>query len=324
MLFRSPALVDAAARAIADVGVERLIVEAERLFGPYRWGRFDLLIAPPSFPYGGMENPRLAFLSPTLLEDRVGLGAVIAHELVHAWSGNLVTAASAEHFWLNEAFTVWGERRLVATLFGEEVARAQAAAGRRALDGAIAAFAAQPERTRLQLALDGVDPDEGLSIVPYEKGYLMLRALEDALGEAPFAALVRDWFVRFAGRAVTSDDFRQFAAVRAPGFAFADWFDQSGLPESFASDEAARAAEPPPALPENWLNQLAAGRIKLLRPIYLALASDPARRVEAARLYRQHRDGYHPIARQQLERLFRELGVAVEEVKPLGIGRRPT
>ena len=323
-VWAAPALADAAARALGEVDVARLVGEAERLFGPYRWGRFDLLIAPASFPYGGMENPRLAFLSPTLLDDREALFGVVAHELLHAWSGNLVTAASAEHFWLNEAFTVWGERRLLATVLGEEVASVHAAAGRRALDGAIAAFAAQPERTRLQLALDGVDPDEGLSIVPYEKGYLLLRALEEAIGGEAFGAFVRDWFARFAGRAVTTDDFREFAAARAPGFALEDWLNQSGLPASLASDGSAAAPEPPLALPENWLNQLSAGRIKALRPIYLALCRDPARRAEAARLYRQHRDGYHPIARQQLERLFREQGVAVEQVNAVGIGRRPT
>lgn len=316
-VWAAPGVVDAAARALADV--ERWIVEAERLFGRYPWGRFDLLIAPPSFPYGGMENPRLAFLSPTLVDDREALVSVVAHELAHAWSGNLVTAASAEHFWLNEAFTVWGERRIVAAVLGEEVATQQAAAGRRALASAMAAFASQPERTHLVLALDGVDPDEGLSIVPYEKGYLLLRALEERLGDDRFAALVRDYFRRFAGRAVTSGDFAAFAAEHAPGFPLAEWFNQSGIPDS--DGEAASADDETP-LPQDWLNQLGSGRVKQLRPIYLALCRDPVRRAEAARLYRQHRERYHPIARQQLERLFREQGVAVEEVKPLGLGRR--
>jgi len=325
-VWAAPALVEDAARALAAVDLERLVGEAERLFGPYAWGRFDLLIAPRSFPHGGMENPRLAFLSPTLLDDRAALLSVVAHELAHAWSGNLVTAASAEHFWLNEAFTVWGERRLIAALAGEEAARAHAAAGRRALDGAIGAFVAagQAERTQLRLALDGVDPDEGVSIVPYEKGYLMLRALEEAIGADAFAALARDWFARFAGQAVTTADFHAFAAARAPGFDFEDWLNQSGLPAGVVSDGSTGEPEAAVTLSENWSNQLTVGRIKLLRPIYLALCRDPARRAEAARLYRQHRDGYHPIARQQLERLFREQGVAVEEVKPLGLGRRPT
>src|SRR6185312_211293 len=155
-VWAAPALVEDAARALAAVDLERLVGEAERLFGPYAWGRFDLLIAPRSFPHGGMENPRLAFLSPTLLDDRAALLSVVAHELAHAWSGNLVTAASAEHFWLNEAFTVWGERRLIAALVGDERAQQLAAAGRRALAAALAAFGAHPERTRLHTALDGV------------------------------------------------------------------------------------------------------------------------------------------------------------------------
>ena len=140
---------------------------------------------------------------------------MVAHELSHAWSGNLVTAASAEHFWLNEAFTVWGERRILAAVAGDGVASRHAAAGRQALDAALVAFAAQPERTHLVLALDGVDPDEGLSIVPYEKGYLLLRALEERLGAAGFAAFVRDYFTRFAGRAITSADFADLAARHA-------------------------------------------------------------------------------------------------------------
>jgi leukotriene-A4 hydrolase len=319
-VWAAPALVDEAAREL--VNVERWMLEAERLFGPYRWGRFDLLIAPPSFPYGGMENPRLAFLSPTLLGDGA-LAGVVAHELMHAWSGNLVTAASAEHFWLNEAFTVWGERKLLAAVAGAEAAREQAAAGRRALDGALAAFAAHPERTRLRLELDGVDPDEGLSIVPYEKGYLMLCALEETLGAPAFRAFVRDYFDRFAGRSITSEEFHELALRHAPQFAFANWLNQSGLPGGVASDGNVAIELDAPQLPENWLNQLRAGRIQQLRPIYLALCRQPERRAEAARLYRQHRDGYHPIARQQLERLFREQGVAVAEVNALGLGRRP-
>ncbi len=319
-VWAPPSLLDAAGRALADV--ERWLGEAERLLGPYRWGRFDLLIAPASFPYGGMENPRLAFLSPTLLGDGDALLGVVAHELAHAWSGNLVTAASAEHFWLNEAFTVWSERRILAALAGEEVARARAAAGRRALDSALAAFAARPERTQLRLALEGVDPDEGLSIVAYEKGYLMLRALEGTLGRDAFGAFVRDYLARFAGQSITTEQFHEFAAARAPRFAFADWFNQSGLPQGVPGDGVAEELSEEDALPTDWLNQLQAGRIQLLRPIYLALCRRPERRAEAARLYRQHRLGYHPIARQQLERLFREQGVAVEEVKPLGLGRR--
>ena len=159
--------------------------------------------------------------------------------------------------------------------------------------------------------------------MPYEKGYLMLRALEESLGGDAFARFVRDWFARFAGQSVTSEQFHEFAAAHAPGFDFENWLNQSGVPKGAASDGAPGEAATGAELPPDWSNQLQGGRIKRLRPIYLALCRDPARRAEAARLYRQHRDGYHPIARRQLERLFREQGVAVEEVKPLGLGPPP-
>lgn len=317
-----PALVDDAARQLAEV--ERWMAEAERLFGPYPWRRFDLLIAPASFPYGGMENPRLAFLSPTLLGDKEELARVVAHELAHAWSGNLVTAASAEHFWINEAFAVWGERRIVAAIFGEQAARRLAESGRRALLGALGAFASRPERTRLQLSLDGIDPDEALSLVAYEKGYLWLRALEESIGREALGGFLGALFTRFAGQAITTGELEELARDFAPAFPFREWFDQSGLPPAVAcdgSDGDGVQAEP---LPPDWLNQLQAGRLQKLRPIYLALCHEPSRRDEAARLYRAHRGSYHPIARQQLERLFREQGVAVEEVKPMALGRRPT
>jgi hypothetical protein len=268
-----------------------------------------------------MENPQLAFLSPTLL-GADDLPAIVAHELAHAWSGNMVTAASAEHFWLNEAFTVWGERRILAALVGADAARAHAAAGRRELTRALAAFAALPERTRLRLRLDGVDPDEALSIVPYEKGYLLLRALEAALGGERFAAFVRQWLTRFAWQAVTTEQFHDFTAPWAPGFDFENWLNQSGVPAGVTSDGEGAGGDTAPVLPADWLNQLRSGRLKLIRPIYLALCRQPERRAEAAQLYRQLRDGYHPVARLQLERLFREQGVAIEMVKPMGLGRR--
>ncbi|MDB4965913.1 MAG: Aminopeptidase [Myxococcales bacterium] len=322
-VWATPEYADAAARRLR--GVSRLLVEAERIFGAYPWERFDLLVAPVSFPYGGMENPSLAFLSPTLLDDEEGLTSVVAHELAHAWSGNLVSAASAEHFWLNEAFTVWAERKILAAVAGEAVARAHAERGRRDLERALPAFAQLPERTRLQLSLDGVDPDEALSIVPYEKGYLMLQALEQSLGRDPFAAFVRAYVERFADRSITTADFAAFAGERAPEFAFDNWLNQSGLPAEVPPAPAAVYSPEEPTVPleRAALEPLVAvGRIKLLRPIYAALAARSDGRELAAQLYRRYRDGYHPIARQQLERLLRDHGVATQEVNPLGLGRR--
>ena len=179
-VWAEPPVVDRAAHEFA--GVDAMLTTAERLFGPYPWGRFDLLTMPPAFPYGGMENPRLTFLTPMLLAGDRSLVNVVAHELAHSWTGNLVTNASAEHFWLNEGFTVFAERRILEELEGREAALLHAALGRRELDRAVADFYEHPELTRLRTRLDGVDPDEAFSVVPYEKGYLLLRALEDAAG----------------------------------------------------------------------------------------------------------------------------------------------
>ncbi|MFN7133676.1 MAG: M1 family aminopeptidase/hydrolase, partial [Myxococcales bacterium] len=186
--------------------VERMLEAGERLFGPYDWDRFDLLTMPPSFPYGGMENPRLTFLTPTLLAGDRSLVGVVAHELAHSWTGNLVSNANAEHFWLNEGWTVYAERRILEVLEGPETTALHAALGRRALDRALERFRAQPGLTKLRTSLAGVDPDEAFSEVPYEKGYLFLRALEEEVGREPFDRFVRAHFSKFRFRSLTTDD----------------------------------------------------------------------------------------------------------------------
>ena len=144
-----------------------MIARAEALFGPYEWDRYDMLVLPPSFPYGGMENPRMTFLTPTLLAGDRSLVDVVVHELAHSWTGNLVTNADMEHFWLNEGFTVWAERRLVEALYGEERGRARMGdrrEGARGVDGALrrrvpaheAARRARGRRSRRRLLLDPV------------------------------------------------------------------------------------------------------------------------------------------------------------------------
>jgi aminopeptidase N len=185
-VFAEPSVVESAAWEFA--GAEAMIAAAEALFGPYDWERFDILVMPPSFPYGGMENPRLTFLTPTLLAGDRSLVNVLAHELAHSWTGNLVGAGDAEHFWLNEGWTVFAERRIIEALEGGEAAALHAAIGRLDLERACAALPA--ELTRLRTRLAGVDPDEAFSKVPYEKGYLFLRALEEAVGRAAFDAFV--------------------------------------------------------------------------------------------------------------------------------------
>jgi hypothetical protein len=241
-VWAEPAQVDAAAWEFS--GVEAMMEAAERLFGPYDWERFDLLVMPPSFPYGGMENPRLTFLTPALLTGDKSLVNVVAHELAHAWTGNLVTSATAEHFWLNEGFTVWAERHILEALEGPEVAALHAAIGFKELQGALARFAKQPELTRLRTKLDGVDPDEAFSVVPYEKGYLFLKALEAAAGKAPFEAMVKKWLAARRFGAATTEDFLAHVEAELPGLlskvGAAEWVDGAGLPASHPTPSSTR------------------------------------------------------------------------------------
>jgi leukotriene-A4 hydrolase len=160
-VWAEPPVVERAAWEFA--GVDAMLTAAEKLFGPYEWERFDVLAMPPSFPYGGMENPRLTFVTPTLLAGDRSMVNVVAHELAHSWTGNLVSNASAEHFWLNEGFTVFAERRIQEALEGPELCALHAAVGRRDLDLAVARFAGQPDLTRLHTHLEGIDPDEAFS-----------------------------------------------------------------------------------------------------------------------------------------------------------------
>ncbi len=205
-------------QAASDFGeVERMIETAESLFGPYAWDRFDLLVMPPSFPYGGMENPRLTFLTPTLLTGDRSLVNVVAHELAHAWTGNLVTNASAEHFWLNEGFTVYAERRIIEALQGPKQASLQAAVGRRDLHRDLNRLTnVDPQLTALRTHLEGRDPDQVFSSIPYEKGYLFLLQLEETVGRAAFDAFLRAYIDEHRFRSITTEQFVTFLDEKLP------------------------------------------------------------------------------------------------------------
>jgi len=231
-VWAEPATVERAAWEFA--GVETMIGAAEQLFGPYDWERFDMLVLPPSFPYGGMENPRMTFLTPTLLAGDRSLVDVVAHELAHSWTGNLVTNATAEHFWLNEGFTVWAERRILRELHGEEACAAAWAIGQNALDESLERFRAEPELTLLRTRLEGIDPDEAFSSIPYEKGARLVAVLEQAVGEAAFQDLLRAYMGRFRFTSITTEQFCAFVEERFPGLlrrVDADsWLHQPGMP----------------------------------------------------------------------------------------------
>ncbi len=243
-VWAEPGVLERAAWEFAEV--ERHLHAAEALFGPYDWERFDLLVMPPSFPYGGMENPRLTFLTPTLLAGDRSLVNVLAHELAHSWTGNLVTNTTAEHFWLNEGFTVFAERRILEALEGPEVAALHAALGRKELDAAVARFeaAGAPELTRLRTKLEGIDPDEAFSVVPYEKGYLFLRTLEVALGREAFDGLLQRWLAAHRFQAADTDDFLRHVEAQAPGLLArvdADrWLDGAGVPDNAPASGSSR------------------------------------------------------------------------------------
>jgi aminopeptidase N len=205
-VYAEPSMLDAAAHEFADT--ERMIEITESLYGPYRWGRYDLLVLPPSFPFGGMENPRLTFLTPTVIAGDRSLVALIAHELAHSWSGNLVTNTTWNDFWLNEGFTTYVENRIVEAVLGVERADMERQLAERDLDEELPTLA--PADTHLRLDLAGRDPDDGLTDVAYTKGMTFLRLLEQRFGREVFDPFVRAWFDRHAFGTVDTNDFLAF------------------------------------------------------------------------------------------------------------------
>ncbi len=229
-----------AERALADEaaeefsGVEDMIVIAEDLFGPYEWDRYDILVMPPSFPFGGMENPRLTFLTPSVLAGDKSLVNVLAHELAHAWTGNLVTNATLNDFWLNEGFTVYAERRILETLEGRDASELHAAIGAHDLAVALERFKERPQLTRLRNDLAGVDPDEAYSTVPYEKGYLLLRRLEEVAGRPRWDDFLAAYLEKFRFQSIVTQDFLDLLEQKLPGLAaragVLRFIDEPGLP----------------------------------------------------------------------------------------------
>ena len=202
-VYAEPSVADAAAREFEDT--EAMIQATERLYGPYRWERYDLLVLPPSFPFGGMENPRLTFATPTILAGDKSLVSLVAHELAHSWSGNLVTNATWRDFWLNEGFTTYLERRIVEEVYGREREEMEAVLGRQALGAELERLDAADEI--LHVDLSGRDPDDGMTQVPYEKGALFLRHLEETAGRDRFDRFLRSYFDHFAFESITTADF---------------------------------------------------------------------------------------------------------------------
>jgi leukotriene-A4 hydrolase len=253
-VYTEPAVLGAAAKEFVDL--ESMLATCEKLFGPYRWGRYDLLILPPSAPYGGMENPRLSFITPTVIAGDRSLVSLIAHELAHSWSGNLVTNATWRDFWLNEGFTVYLERRILEALYGPRREQMEDALGLQALRRDLADL--EPPAQHLAIDLRGQDPDEGTTQVPYEKGKLFLQFLESRYGREALDTFLRGYFDHFAFQSINTEQFldylRENLLTRKPGAVTEQqlhaWIYEPGIPgfavlpssEVFAPVDRARSA----------------------------------------------------------------------------------
>ena len=238
-----------AASAAEFTEVEAMVEKAEDLYGPYRWGRYDLLVLPPSFPFGGMENPRLTFATPTIIAGDRSLVSLVAHELAHSWSGNLVTNATWSDFWLNEGFTVYFENRIMEAVYGSDRAMQEQVLGWQSLQDTLASLPAND--TKLKIDLTGRDPDDGLTDVAYEKGAFFLRAIERTVGREAFDAWLRGYFDRNAFRPMTTElflaDIRQNLiggdAALETELQMDAWIYQPGLPSN-AQAPVSAAFEP--------------------------------------------------------------------------------
>jgi leukotriene-A4 hydrolase len=237
-VYALPTVIERAAWELADT--PKMIGAAEQLYGPYRWGRYDLLILPASYPLGGMENPRLTFATPTILAGDRSLVSLVAHELAHSWSGNLVTNATWSDFWLNEGFTVYVERRIMEALSGKDTATMLAVLGRHELDETIAELGAESPDTRLVLDINGRDPETVVSRIAYEKGALFLTTIEASVGRPRFDAWLRSYFDHFAFQSIETAQFLDYLNRQlldtSPGLAGSlrldAWIHGTGVPSN--------------------------------------------------------------------------------------------
>ena len=249
-VWAEPVTLPSAAAELADS--EKMVSAAEALYGPYKWGRYDVLVLPPSFPFGGMENPNMTFLTPTFIVGDKSLVSLVAHELAHSWSGNLATNATWGDIWLNEGMTTYAERRIVEQLYGKKVAAQQVALGIDALDKAITQNGGPTGAgTRLHQDLKGRHSDDGLTDIAYEKGAAFLRMIEATVGRPAFDAYLKGWFNRHAFQPVTSTiflaDLREHLVKGDKSLEdklkLDQWVYQPGLPANFVPADPAAFAE---------------------------------------------------------------------------------
>lgn len=222
------------------VDLPKMLDAAENLYGPYAWEQYDVIVLPPSFPFGGMENPRITFATPTILAGDRSLTALIAHELAHSWSGNLVTNATWNDFWMNEGFTVYFESRIMEALYGKDFADMQTLLGVEDLKETIAELGEMSEDTHLKLNLAGRDPDDGMNDVAYEKGRLLILLMEQTFGRERLDAFLRNHFKNHAFGTITTEQFIEeynhdlvgSDTAKANSIDINNWIYGPGIPEN--------------------------------------------------------------------------------------------
>jgi aminopeptidase N len=208
-VYAVPSVIDAAAYEFEDM--QKMLVAAEELYGEYVWGRYDVLVLPAAFPFGGMENPRITFATPTIIAGDKSLVSLIAHELAHSWSGNLVTNSTWNDFWLNEGFTVYFEERIMEAVYGREYSEMLAQLSRKELDATITEIGAVNQKdTWLKLELEGRNPDDAMTDIAYNKGYFFLRLCEETIGREKWDVFLKKYFTEHAFQVMDTEQFLEY------------------------------------------------------------------------------------------------------------------
>lgn len=247
-VYAESEVIEAAAYEFAEM--QNMVDTAEALYGDYRWGKYDVIVLPPSFPFGGMENPRLTFATPTIIAGDRSLTALIAHELAHSWSGNLVTNATWEDIWLNEGFTVYFENRIMEEIYGKDFANMLAILSYQDLLEEMDWLKSEGrlEDTRLKVDLEGRDPDDGLTGIPYDKGYFLLRLIEETVGRERWDEFLNTYFDKYAFEVMTTDAFVEYINAELLSentkwkkkIRLEEWIFEPGLPDNCPDVESSK------------------------------------------------------------------------------------
>ncbi|MBW8010409.1 MAG: M1 family metallopeptidase [Chloroflexi bacterium] len=249
-VYAEPQVIEGAVWEFAEN--EAKLIQAEELLGPYQWSRYDLLILPPSFPYGGMENPCLTFLTPIIILGDRSQTTLITHELAHAWTGNLVTNSTWEHFWLNEGWTTYAEGRITETLESVEAAKLRKAFFADQLMLTMQRVGMESNLTCLKTSLDGLNPDTVISYIPYYKGMFFIDKLEQAVGRESFDVFIQKYMQRFKFQSLTTEEFLTFLDEELPEagekVSIQEWVYEPGVPEGGFPVESELYAEAMTAL----------------------------------------------------------------------------